>query len=109
MKISFKLCKDVSGREFIKLVKSPEDKNVKSSIIRKQFEFVKSTSMFSASENVNECPVEAIELYLSKLASTALFPKPCSSFENQWYSYKKVLGKRFFNGIYNKQYLYKKH
>ena len=56
-------------------------------------------------ENPNSmnCPVQAVELYRSKLQkdSDVLFPKPkTSNYQKQWYSDKEVLGKhKLFDGM----------
>ena len=100
-KDSVKVCVDECGREYVDLLIPIQEKNVKPSTNRRHFESIKSIVMYSLPDNPSKCPVEAIKLYLTKLQSNALFPKPISS-NRMWYSNKQNLGKNTLNDLMKK-------
>ena len=98
---SVKVCTDGCGREYVDLLTQLHEKNVKASTNRRHYESMKSIVMYSLPESPEKCPVEAVKLYLSKLRSKALFPKPTPK-KSTWYSDKQNLGKNTLNDLMKK-------
>jgi len=84
--------------KYVDLVKERKEKNVN----QNNPNSCKQIVMYEIPHS-NNCPVKAVELYLSKLptGSNVLFPKPkARNYENEWYSNKEVLGKhKLFDGM----------
>lgn len=99
---------DSDNREFIVCNKTLEEKNVRSTLNKRNYENIKDIVMYAKPEKKDECPVEAIRLYLSKIPDncTCLFPKPLQKSKMEsggwesnatWYSDTQVVGKHLLN------------
>ena len=107
-KESIVLSTDSNGREFVICNKNLQEKNVKASLRKSNYDNIKDIVMYATPEKKDKCPVEAIRLYLSKIPRdcTCLFPKPLKKTrskdnewekESFWYSDKQVVGKHTLN------------
>ena len=94
--ILIKFCSTTNLR-YVDLIKEMKEKNVNQS----NPESCKQIVMYEK-PNSRSCPVQAIQLYLSKIPqkSNVLFPKPKVKFQDTWYSETEVLGKHtLFDGM----------
>ena len=94
--VLIKFC-PITNLRYVELIKEIKEKNVNQT----NPESCKQILMYEKPTSIS-CPVQAIQLYLSKLPhnSNVLFPKPKIKFQDDWYSEKEVLGKHtLFDGM----------
>jgi len=94
--VLIKFC-PITNLRYVDLIKEIKEKNVNQT----NPESCKQILMYEKPTSIS-CPVQAIQLYLSKLPhnSNVLFPKPKIKFQDDWYSEKEVLGKHtLFDGM----------
>ena len=107
-KESLVFSKDGNGKEFVVFNKTLEEKNVKPTLRKRNYENIKDIVMYATPENKDKCPVEALRLYLSKIPRdcNCLFPRSLTKTrlkdddwekEPVWYSDKQVVGKHVLN------------
>lgn len=115
-KSSISLSVDSDDKCFAYISEGLPSKNRKASMKRSAYEDVKQARMYAnPKESEENCPLQALKLYLSKLNEIeSLFPRPLSKFtDTEWYSAKAVRGKdwlgRFMSMLCQKAGLSKKY
>ena len=102
-KDSFSIESDSEGREFIRLVGDRLSKNCKASLKPADFENAKKVRCYAFPEKPEECPVNCLRMYLSKIPQNVIdfFPMPIkiSTSSKHWYSDKKCLGKNTLSSL----------
>lgn len=93
-KESISIESDADGMKFARINHDTLSKNSKASLSRKEFESIKQGRMYAIDKS--NCPVKALEMYLSKLPvdNNELFPLPLKKVTGDlWYCRNRVLGK----------------
>lgn len=76
-KNSFALETSSTGKSFLCINTEILSKNAKASLRQKEYEEMKKARMYEISDNPNECPIRAWNMYMEMIEdSTFLFPKP---------------------------------
>ncbi|MEL7309477.1 MAG: DUF3504 domain-containing protein, partial [Pseudomonadota bacterium] len=95
-KDSVVLRKSPDGGDYIDLLKETAEKNVRA----EKHHSVKQAIMTATPDNPSKCPVEALKIYLSKLPTQCLWPKPRRNWSDEhFFSDKQVLGKNTLMGM----------
>ena len=95
-KDSVVLRKSPDGGDYIDLLKETAEKNVRA----EKHHSVKQAIMTATPDNPSKCPVEALKIYLSKLPTQCLWPKPRKNWSDEhFFSDKQVLGKNTLMGM----------
>ena len=89
-KDSVVLRKSPDGGDYIDLLKETAEKNVRA----EKHHSVKQAIMTATPDNPSKCPVEALKIYLSKLPTQCLWPKPRKNWSDEhFFPINKFLAK----------------
>lgn len=94
-KDSIEFSEDSDGRKFAYINHNVLSKNIKSTLKNNEFENLKVARMYDNPDNIESCPLAALQLYFSKLPNNNyLFPQVVKDKNaKSWYCEKRSLGK----------------